>query len=147
MPSQATFEPAHRAEILLDRNALSASVHSQIRTGLNTEALPQFAWHSDPDGPSALLTLLDICTKICRSSSWVYENGLVPMFDKQGQKIKSAKIPPWPWETLPDPIVKVGKKAWTSSSFDSWLARMNSRSNHSADASNDCARGTTEVTA
>ena len=102
MPSQATFEPAHRAEILLDRNALSASVHSQIRTGLNTEALPQFAWHSDPDGPSALLTLLDICTKICRSSSWVYENGLVPMFDKQGQKIKSAKIPPWPWETLPD---------------------------------------------
>ena len=130
MPSQATFKPAHRAEILLDRSALSASVHSQICTGLYADALPQLGWYRELDGPSTLLTLLDICTKICRSSSWVYENGLVPMFDKRGQKIKTAKIPPWPWEVLPDPIVKVGKKAWTSSSFDSWLFRMNARVKH-----------------
>lgn len=82
----------------------------------------------------ALCSLDDILERIDRSSSWAYENGLVPMFDRQGQRIKSTKIPPWPWEVLPDPIVKIGKKAWITSRFDSWLARMNARVNHAEKA-------------
>lgn len=80
--------------------------------------------------PEALCALDDILERIDRSNSWAYENGLVPMFDKLGRKIGSTKIPPWPWEVLPDPIVKVGKKAWATGSIDSWLSRMNARVNH-----------------
>ena len=130
MPSKASSKPAQLAETRLNRNALSASVRLQICTGLDTDVLPKFAWCSDPAGSSAFLTLVDICTNICRSSSWVYEHGLVPLFDKQGRKIESTKIPPWPWEVLPDPVVKAGKKVWASSSFCSWLVRMNARVKH-----------------
>ena len=86
-----------------------------------------------PNYRDDLCPLEDILSRIDRSNSWVYENGLVPMFDKNGQKVKSTKTPPWPWEALPDPIIKVGKKAWLNSSINQWILRMNARANQLAE--------------
>jgi hypothetical protein len=66
----------------------------------------------------------DICKRIDRSNSWVYEKGIVPMFDPNGVRIETSKTPPWPWEILPDPVVRVGKKAWLTSDIDEWLCSM-----------------------
>jgi hypothetical protein len=82
-----------------------------------------------------LCSLDDVLERIDRSNSWAYENGVVPMFDRVGREIKSAKIPSWPWEMLPTPIIKVGKKAWLSSSIDFWIRRMELRVNQREDAS------------
>lgn len=92
--------------------------------------------------PEALCALDDILKRIDRSNSWAYENGLVPVFDRRGQKIKNTKTPPWPWEVLPAPIIKVGKKAWLTRDIDHWIARLNMRVNgpesaRATDASNE----------
>lgn len=87
-----------------------------------------------PNCRDDLCSLEDILSRIDRSNSWGYDNGLVPMFDKKnGQKVKSRKTPRWPWEALPDPIIKVGKKAWLTSSIDQWILRMNARATQLAE--------------
>lgn len=74
-----------------------------------------------------LSSLDDILQRIDRSNSWVYLHGLVPMYDPEGREIENAKTPAWPWEILPPPVIKVGKKAWLTQDIDQWIARMDLR--------------------
>jgi len=80
-----------------------------------------------PGVPRNLSSLEDILRDIDRSPSWAYLKGIVPMYDLDGRPIPGKKIPPWPWEILPEAVIKVGKKAWASEDIDAWFDRMKLR--------------------
>lgn len=80
-----------------------------------------------PSALGYLSSLVDILQRIKRSHSWVYLKGIVPMYHLDGREILSTKIPPWPWEILPEAVIKVGKKAWATEDIDAWVDRMKLR--------------------
>jgi hypothetical protein len=77
--------------------------------------------------PPYLSSLEDILKRIKRSNSWAYLKGIIPMYDQDGREIPNTKTPPWPWEILPEAIIKVGKKAWATEEIDAWVDRMKLR--------------------
>jgi hypothetical protein len=72
-------------------------------------------------------SLEDILQRINRSNSWAYLKGIVPLYDLDGSEILSTKVPPQPWEILPEAVIKVGKKAWATEDIDAWIDRMKMR--------------------
>lgn len=90
------------------------------------EGIPLFGTMT-PDQSPDLSSLDDILHRIDRSNSWIYLHGLVPRYDLNGRQIENTKTPPWPWEALPPPVIKAGKKAWLTRDIDQWIVRMSVR--------------------
>lgn len=80
-----------------------------------------------PGAPPCFSPLEDILQRVKRSNSWAYLNGIVPIYDLDGRQILSTKVPPWPWEILPEAVIKVGKKVWATEDIDAWIDRMKLR--------------------
>jgi len=79
--------------------------------------------------------MADICARVKRSKSWMYENDVVPIIDDEGKHINNDKVPPPPWEQLPKPRIEVGKKLWLAADIEVWLRRLDVRTYQSADDS------------
>lgn len=101
----------------------------QMPVSLPLAGLLRTADHSSVD--SAFMSLASILEGICHSNSWAYSQGLVPKFDKAGARIDSVITPPFPWEVLPDPVIKFGKKLWLEVDVDAWIRRVNARARQS----------------
>jgi len=74
-------------------------------------------------------SLADICERIDRSKSWMYENNIVPIYNAKGAQTNKDKTPRFPWEQLPHVIEKIGKKEWTEASILAWKLRVDARAN------------------
>jgi len=76
----------------------------------------------------------DICARLKRSTSWLYENDIVPILDHEGQHLNGDKAPPFPWEQLPKPRINGGKKLWSAADIEAWFSRLDVRTSQPADA-------------
>lgn len=132
-------------------NRLSASVAetSYHHGALTTSTLGQIGLCSTVAAPmlhqasSGFVSLADICHQIRRSKSWVYEHGLVPLTNDDGEPVEATKKPPFPWLPLPQPCIDLGKKLWAKEDIDCWLLSIRARGIRSS----DYPRSLTEVVA
>lgn len=85
--------------------------------------------------PTRFISLDDICVRIDRSRSWAYANDIVPVYDGDGNPLNGDRIPLLPWEQLPPPRIKTGKKVWLEADVEQWLLRISARADRSANAS------------
>ena len=132
-------------------NRISASfAETSYRQGsLTTPTLGQTGLCSTVAKPSlhqeshGFVSWADICHEIRRSKSWVYEHGLVPLTNDDGEPVEATKKPPFPWLPLPQPCIDLGKKLWAKEDIGCWLLSIRARSSRS----HEYARSASEVVA
>jgi len=74
--------------------------------------------------PDDLIGMDEIFAKVNHTAKWGYANNIIPIYNKRGKQLNNRKMTPFPFEQLPPPVVKVGKKSWQRASIDAWLRRV-----------------------
>ena len=90
------------------------------------DTFPPITYQHQPDD---LIGLDEIFFGIDRSAKWGYANNIVPIYGERGKQTNKGKPTPFPFEQLPPPVVKIGKKGWQRASIDAWKRRLLERVN------------------
>jgi len=62
------------------------------------------------------------------SKSQAYKLGMVPKYGSDGTSIPNRNKPPFPWDRMPEPVIKTGKKLFDAAEIRAWLDAIRSRS-------------------